>query len=238
MYDIPNMAQRKKEQSSKEKISENKERKVPSGPLKDKGRTIARLIATVGKVIRKYGYPGLTLANIGKESGVDRKLVYDYFGSVNNLIETYIKQKDFWRFGGQKAIEKMVEKPKQIGRDQIYGLLEGQFDTLFKDRSYQRIIHWELGEKRDLLRHIADTREETGERIFEIIESEFKAAEVDIRARLALQIGGIYYLILHARSNGSTVCGIDINEEKGRERIKKAIKDMVYEIYEKAGVDK
>lgn len=198
---------------------------------------MARLVATVGKVIQKYGYPGLTLVNIGKESGLDRKLVYTYFGSVDKLVETYIREKDFWKSSAQKSIEKMVESPDQIGKEQIYSLLEGQFDTLFKDRSWQRIIHWELGEKKKLLRGIADAREEIGEKVFEIIDKEFKD-HVDIRARLALQIGGIYYLILHARSNGSNVCGIDINEEDGKERIKKAVKDIVYEAYAKAGVDK
>ena len=215
-----------------------KERKIHSGPLYDKARTKARLIATVGKIIQKYGYRGLTLVNIGKESGLDRKLVYTYFGTVDNLVEEYIKQRDFWKFGGKKAVENMLETPEDIGKDDIYNLLIGQFDTLFKDRAYQQIIHWELGEKNKLLRNIADKREAVGELVFKVIEDKFSKANIDIRARLALQVGGIYYLVLHARANGSTVCGIDINQEEGEMRIKNAIKEIVDDAFHKAKYNK
>lgn len=75
-----------------------------------------------------------------------------------------------------------------------------------------------------------------GEQVYEIISTAFDKASVDICARLALQIGGIYYLTLHAKSNGSTVCGIDINEEGGRERIKEVLKEIIDEAYTKAGI--
>ena len=62
------MGRKKKEDSESE---EPKQRKVSAGPIREKARTMERLIATVGKVIQKHGYPGLTVANIGKESGLD-----------------------------------------------------------------------------------------------------------------------------------------------------------------------
>lgn len=228
------MGRTKKEEHPENEIK--KVRKVHSGLLKDKSRTMARLVAAVGKVIQKHGYPGLTLANIERETAINRKVVYTYFGSLDSLIETYIREKDFWKFGGKKAITKMLEEPDLINKNDIYSLLEGQFDALFSDRAYQRIIHWELGENHKVLKNIADKREALGEQVFEIISTEFDKASVDIRARLALQIGGIYYLTLHAKSNGSTVCGIDINEEAGRERIKEALKQIIDEAYVKAGI--
>lgn len=57
---------------------------------------MGKMIASVGKVLEEKGYIGLTVANISKYAGVDRKLVTLYFGSVEKLIETYIKGKDYW----------------------------------------------------------------------------------------------------------------------------------------------
>lgn len=102
----------------------------------------------------------------------------------------------------------------------------------------QKIIHWELSGAKDVLRTIADRREETGEEILSVIAPGFENIDVDIRARLALLVGGIYYLTLHAKGNGSTFCGIDINEEEGKERIANAVRNLIFEAYEKADIDK
>ena len=105
---------------------------------------------------------------------------------------------------------------------------------ILKYKFLQKIIHWELGENKKMLRELADKREETGEQLFGLIDHYFENTDVNIRARLALLIGGIYYLSLHSKSNGSAVCGIDINEDEGLLEIEKAIKEIIYESFEKA----
>ena len=109
---------------------------------------------------------------------------------------------------------------------------------MLKDKALQKIIHWELGENSKLLRSLADERERVGEQLFSLIMSDFEKSPVDLRARLALILGGIYYLSLHSKSNGSLVCGIDVNEDSGKQRIENAIREIIFEAYEKAGVKK
>lgn len=232
------MGRKKKTETENTEQSAPKTRKLTSGPLRDKSRTKARMIEAVGKVIQKKGYPGLTAPNIALAAGVDKKLVWTYFGGVENLIEEYICQKDFWKSVSKSFIEDLLKHPETIGKKEIESILQSQFETLYKDKALQKIIHWELGEKNKVLRDVADKREEIGEQLFSAILPDFTHTAVDLRARLALLIGGIYYLTLHAKSNGSLFCGIDINEEEGRERIKTEIQKIVFELYEKAGVVK
>lgn len=221
-----------------EKETPPKPRKTLSGPLRDKSRTMARMVAAVGKVIQKKGYPGLTAPNIATAAGVDKKLVWTYFGGVNKLIEEYIHQKDFWRLAEKGDVEALLKNPNQIGPNEIGNLLESQFEVLLKDKALQKIIHWELGENSKLLRSLADERERVGEQLFSLIMSDFEKSLVDLRARLALILGGIYYLSIHSKSNGSLVCGIDVNENSGKQRIENAIREIIFEAYEKAGVKK
>lgn len=209
-----------------------KSRKVPSGLLRDKSRTQARMVASVGKVLQKKGYPGLTPPNIAAAAGVDKKLVWAYFGGLDNLIEEYFQQKDFWKVGSKNVISDMLASPDTIGREAIYTLLQNQFDTLVKDKVLQKFIHWELGENNKMLRKVADEREEIGEQLFKVLEPDFKDSDVNLRATLALLIGGIYYLSLHAHSNGSTFCGIDINIDEGKRQIDDTIKDIIYRIFD------
>lgn len=232
------MEPKKKSNTKNTEKTPPKIRKVSSGPLRDKSRTMARMVAAVGKVIQKKGYPGLTAPNIAIAAGVDKKLVWTYFGSVDHLVEEYIRQKDFWKLTEKKYIEDLLKKPENISKKEISEILQSQFEVLQKDKALQKIIHWELGETNKMLRKIADRREEIGEQLFSIIMPAFETTNVDLRARLALILGGIYYLSLHSKSNGSLVCGIDINEEDGRIRIEKAIQDIIFETYEKAGVNK
>lgn len=232
------MGRKKKTEIENTEDSTPKPRKTLSGPLRDKSRTMARMVAAVGKVIQKKGYPGLTAPNIAIAAGVDKKLVWTYFGSVDNLIEEYVRQKDFWKFAAKSYIDDILKEPEQIGKNEVNSLLQNQLDVLIRDRALQKIIHWELGENNKMLRKVADRREEIGERMFSVIMPEFENTNTDLRARLALLIGGIYYLALHAKTNGSAFCGIDINIDSERERIETAIQDIIFEAYEKAGVNK
>lgn len=206
---------------------EKKPRKVLSGPIREKARTIDKLIAAVGKVIQKQGYQGLNIANISKVAGTDRRLVYTYFGSLDNLVEAYVKQKDYWNSEAKKQVSDIVEKGESLDSQQVVSLLQGQFDSVLKDKALQKIIHWELGESNKILRKISDNREELGEELFKLGESEFDTTNIDIRAILALQIGGLYYLALHSKSNGSLFCGIDLNGPEGKKRIDKAMEKVV-----------
>jgi len=211
-------------------------RKVTSGPVRDKARTMKKMIAAVGKVIQKKGYPGLTAPNIAKAAQIDKKLVWTYFGGVDQLIEAYISQKDFWNFSAQKEIESFLQTNNTLSKEEINTLLLNQFETLLKDKALQKIIHWEIGESNDTLRRLADQREEIGEELFSRTKADFEHSTIDIRARLALLISGIYYLSLHAKSNGSMFCGIDINDPEGKARIESSITAMIFESYDQAQI--
>lgn len=215
-----------------------KPRKVVSGPIRDKEKTKRRLIATVGKVLQKYTYSGLSITNIAKESGLNPKLIYLYFGNLDNLIEAYIMEKDFWSGKLRARITEFTENPKPLGAQDTNDLFQLQFDSFLKDKSMQRIIHWEMGVKNKLLRKIADDREKVGESALELIASQFEDTDVDIQATLSIILGGIYYLTLHAKNNGSTVGGIDMNDDEGRERIEKAIERLIYRDFEDAKTQK
>lgn len=223
------MKRKKKEENDS---IEPKSRKIPSGLIRDKSRTKARMVASVGKVLQKKGYPGLTAPNIATAAGVDKKLVWAYFGGLDNLIEEYFQQKDFWKASSKSVISDMLTNPDNIGKEEIYTLLQNQFDTLIKDKVLQKFIHWELGENNKMLRKVADEREEIGEKLFEVLEPDFKDSDVNLRATLALLIGGIYYLSLHAKSNGSTFCGIDINIDEGKSQIDDTIKNIIYRTFD------
>lgn len=212
---------------------ESKSRKRTSGKLRDKERTKVKMIQAVGKVLLKKGYTGLNASAIAKEAGIDKSLVWTYFGSLDNLVEEYIAQRDFWKYKAADSINTLLTFKDGIKEEYISGLLQFQFQSLLDDEILQRIMLWGISEKKDFLRHISDERELIGEEVFKIVDPQFKNSEIDIRGILAIIVAGIYYLVLHGKTNGSLFCGIDLNTTDGEQRVKESIAQIISMAYKK-----
>lgn len=210
--------------------AENK-RKVTDGALRNKERTKQKMVDAVGEVLKEKGYAGLTINNIVNKAKVDRKLVALYFGDINNLIEEYLNKRDYWMSKVAPKIQSIVENAEGFGQNEITSILHTLYDEVSKSADLQRILSWEISEHHDKLRELADNRETLGNELFKATDKDFKDNNINLRAILALQIAGIYYLILHASANGSTFCGVDINTSEGQKSIKDALVTVVDLVY-------
>lgn len=211
---------------------EPKNRKRTSGKLRDKERTKEKMIQAVGKVLLKKGYTGLNATTIAKEAGIDKSLVWTYFGILDNLVEEYIDQRDFWKFKAKESIENLTSVIKEVNEHDMAALLQFQYKALLEDEMLQRIMLWGISEKKDFLRNISNERELIGEEIFKNIDPQFKDSIIDIRAILAIVLAGIYYLTLHGKTNTSLFCGIDLNTENGEQRINESISKIISMAYQ------
>lgn len=210
-----------------------KNRKRTSGKFRDKERTKLKMIQAVGKVLLKKGYTGLNASSIAKEAGIDKSLVWTYFGSLDNLVEEYIAQRDFWRFKATDSINTLLTFKDGIKDEYMSGLLQFQFQALLDDEILQRIMLWGISEKKDFLKHLSDQRELVGEEVFKILDPQFKNSNIDIRGILAILVAGIYYLVLHGKINRGLFCGIDLNTTDGQERIKESISQIISMAFKK-----
>lgn len=64
--------------------------------MKDKELTKRKLIDTIGEISKVHGFKSVRISKVSRQAGADRKLVYRYFGDLNNLIEAYIIENDYW----------------------------------------------------------------------------------------------------------------------------------------------
>jgi len=204
------------------------------GALRNKERTKLKLLDAVGEIIRSEGFSQLQLTKIEKIAGVNRKLIYDYFGAVKSLIETYIRSKDYWVSYANSANKIVEESTGDHGRELIQMLLLNQLDSFSKDGDMQQIVLWQISHDNPLISEICAERERIGKILLTSTDSHFNGTNVDIRARMALMIAGIYFLVLHSKKVNSLFCGIDLNTPDGMERIKTAITNMSEEAYVQA----
>ncbi|WP_294204787.1 TetR/AcrR family transcriptional regulator [uncultured Chryseobacterium sp.] len=206
-------------------------RKVVQGPIRDKEKTKQKLLAAVGKILRVKGYSGLKVSKIAAVAGFDKKLIYEYFGSTEKLIDEYIRSQDYWSRLDKEPIDvDMSDGGQELSKMAILS----QYDSLKKNKELQKIILWGLSESKPFLKKIADQREEIGEELFtNIVDPHFKEDASRYRAITALVISGVYYLNMFTGHNTSTFCGINVKSEEGRKEIEMAIEEIIDSAYEK-----
>ncbi len=205
-------------------------RKVVQGPIRDKEKTKQKLLAAVGKILRVKGYSGLKVSKIAAVAGFDKKLIYEYFGSTEKLIDEYIRSQDYW-----SKINEGIEVDLSDGGQELSKLaVLNQFESLKKNKELQKIILWELSESKPILRKLVDQREEAGGMLFEhITDPHFGEKATRFRAIMALIISGAYYLNLYTGYNANKFNGIDLKTDEGRDEIEKAIVELIDFAYQK-----
>ncbi|REC44269.1 MULTISPECIES: TetR/AcrR family transcriptional regulator [Chryseobacterium] len=205
-------------------------RKVVQGPIRDKEKTKQKLLNAVGKILKTKGYSGLMVSKIAAVAGFDKKLIYEYFGSTDKLIDEYIRSQDYWsKFEPASDIDL-----SDGGREMSKLAILNQFESLKKNKELQKILVWEMSESRPILKKLLDQREEVGEELFKnITDPHFGDKAEEYRAITAILVAGIYHLNLYTGHNGTTFCGIEMKTEEGRKKIEKALVDIIDFAYNK-----
>lgn len=196
---------------------------------RNKDKSKQQFLNAVGKLLRMEGYTALKVNDIAAEAGLDKKLIYNYFGGTTQLLDEYILSQDYWSNVTSDSLPpEITDGGKEIAKQ----MLLAQFDFVAQNKELQKILLWRLSEERDSLRRLTDQQEANGEQLFSnVSDIYFGADATQYRAAMALLVSGIYYLNLYASVNGSVFCGIDLNQKEGQEEIKKALATLVDLIY-------
>ena len=209
-----------------------------NGSVNNKERSKLKLIAAVGGIIKSQGFSGLTISKIAKEAGLDRKLISLYFGSLENLVETYIRSKDYFISANGNAGSLMTESTNVNPQTLLKDILSNQLDFFSKETEMQEIILWQLNERSNIMYEMAEEREKLGAAFFDLADPVFEGSSVDIRAISGLLVAGIYYMVLHAKSNDSLFCQIDIKTKKGIDRVRQSVSQIIDAAFDRAKKDK
>ena len=206
-------------------------RKIYQGLSNDKERSTQKLIEAVGTIIKSKGYTGLNATNIAKAAGLDRRLISLYFGSLDNLIETYVRGRDYWLAASGDAVKMINENTGESTLPILDCLLSNQLDFFFSSEEMQKIVLWQISESTQIMQEVCEEREQLSKHFFELSDKELAGKDIDLRAVSALLVAGVYYLVLHAKSTDTLFCEIDLKTSGGMERIKKSIHSILEKTY-------
>jgi len=206
-------------------------RKIVDGEIRNKERTKEKLIEAVGEILVSEGYTKLGINNIARKAMVDKKLIYRYFGSLDELLSQYFRKRDFWTQLSEGTFENIDLSFEDHGKHLASEFLIHLFDNLYNLEEARKILTWEISEKSDHLKKLSFERELLGKDMFAQTDEYFENSHINLRACYAILLSGVYYLTLHAKATGGNFCEIDINTTDGQKEIKKALFDMIELIF-------
>ncbi|EHQ24755.1 TetR/AcrR family transcriptional regulator [Mucilaginibacter paludis] len=202
--------------------------------MKNKEETKRRFINAVGEILKNEGYSALGVNNIARKAGVNKGLLYRYFGKLEYLIEAYVVENDYWMTFSNKLNEFISNNKSLSSQHLVTQILQNQYKFFLSEPEMQRLIHWELSGDCRLMTSIHNARESNGQKLLEMTDKDFENTKVNFRAIAALLVGGIYYTILHTRFNGGMFCDIDLMSANGQNEILKSIEQIVGWAFEKS----
>ena len=202
-------------------------KKIRSDPPKNRDReaTRTRLIEAVGTLLAREGFTRLGVNAVAREAGVDKVLIYRYFGGLPELIVAFGRDGNFWPSikelaGGDVVAFGQLPLAEQLSR------LGKNFMAAIRNRPLtQEILAWEMIERNELTAELETIRENTMMNFFEMF---FRTTDKgpDIAAMGAIIGAGISYLVSRGRKI-RFYNGIDLDSEAGWQRLQGAIDTMI-----------
>ena len=206
------------------------ERKATAGNVRNKERSKKKFLDAVGKILKTKGYAALKVNDIAATAGVDKKMIYTYFGGMDGLMDEYIRSQDYWSNVSDESLPlEITDGGKAVAKE----MLLSQFEHVFKNKELQKLLLWRLSEERKSLRKLTDNQEQNGEALFSAVaDLHFDQNSKKFRAIMAIMISGLYYLNIYSTVNGSVFCGLDMKTDEGRNEVKDAVSFLMDQTYD------
>jgi AcrR family transcriptional regulator len=201
--------------------------------IRDSEVSKRKMLDAVGEIVRTSGVHELKVNRIAQVAELDKGLIRYHFKGLNNLLRTYIDERDYWPpFFERYKIDESADQ-NEI-KEMFIALMQENLKLFYADKEMQKIILWQITKSSPLLRNISEAREDQGEKLFKLTDETFLKSGVSFKAVIALLLGGTYFAVLQAHSIKSRVCGIDLNWEHDFKIFQRTIAQIISWAYEKA----
>ena len=119
------------------------------GRVRDAERTRGRIVEAAVREFAEKGFAGARVESIGRGAGVNKQLLYHYFGGKEDLFREVVERKIEERLGRLEGAPDGLEE-----------LLEYHFEKLYEDLDWLRFLTWEAAGHGDET-HMEEERRES-----------------------------------------------------------------------------
>ena len=188
---------------------------------RNRPRTEARLREALAVVLAEGGFAALTPSAVARQAGVDKMLIYRYFGGLDGLVEAVANGPDFFPTfdeicGGDPAALRALPIPERAA-----AMLDAYARLLMARPMVLELMVWELVERNELTAIMETAREEMGLRLGRELFEDVRDPQT-MGAVTALLAAGVTYLALRRRKI-RWFNGVDLRADEGWAQIRQAV---------------
>lgn len=164
------------------------------------------MIRAVGTLLAREGFQGMGVNAIAREAGVDKVLIYRYFGSLDTLIDRYCQEVDFWPMADE-LIGYDEDAAMALGPGKRLALIINNLGkSLLRRPLSLEIVAWELAAPSEFSRHLNAARKRVTAEIFQRFFPEVKVPESGpsndpIRETYYILVASVVLLIVRNRQD-------------------------------------
>jgi AcrR family transcriptional regulator len=189
---------------------------------RNKEETKERIVDAVGKLLAEGGFRRLGVNAVAREAGVDKVLIYRYFGGMPELLRAFGESGDFWPTLEELTAHDLNGLREEPLAQAAATVLRSFVRALQRRPLTHEILAWETVERNELTEVLEEVREDAAARLLEEIAPVAEESRVDIAAITALLGAGIMYLVVRSR-HVKVFNTVDIGSEEGWRRLEAAI---------------
>jgi AcrR family transcriptional regulator len=189
---------------------------------RDRGATEESIIKAVGTLLAREGIMAVGVNSVAKEAGIDKVLIYRYFGGMPQLLRAFGESEEFWPSVSEMTGEDIEALMSMPLAESVSAVLINFARALRRRPITLEIMAWELVEQNELTEVLREVRENMSIKLFHEFSAKFRDVDEDIAAMVTLLSAAISYLLLRRRDT-EIYNTIDIRSQKGWERIEQSI---------------
>jgi AcrR family transcriptional regulator len=196
----------------------------PKG-ARDKESTRLRLLDSVGTLLAREGFGALGVNAVAREAGVDKVLIYRYFGGMDELLRAFGQTGDFWPSIAQVIGDDPSELMALPLGDRWAQGLSRYAQELRRRPVTKEILAWEQIEQNGLTGILQQAREEWFDELMTHFPNDSDSTDADLTTTILLLVGAIHYFVVRSRFQAD-FSGVPIDTDEGWQHLDEVISTM------------
>jgi AcrR family transcriptional regulator len=197
---------------------------------RDRAATEARILGAVGEVLARDGFGAIGVNAIARQAGVDKVLIYRYFGGLPELLRAWGQSGRFW----PRVADLLGPEPQALlalpAAERWARFFEHFIDELCSRPLTLEVLAAELVERNELTAILEAEREAWGEEAMRVLGGAELAARPHLQAVTLLLVAGLQYLLLRSRRI-RVFGGVDLRSDAGWAQLKQSIRTLGQDVF-------
>lgn len=206
---------------------------TPAAP-RDRAATEERLLAAVATVLARDGFGAIGVNAVAREAGVDKVLIYRYFGDLPGLLRAWGRSGRFW----PSVDELLAARPGLLAlpaAERWAGFFAHFIDALRARPLTLEVMAAEIVERNELTAILEAEREQWGEQAFAVLGGPEMATQPHLRHVTLLLVAGVQHLLLRARRI-RVFGGLALHDDADWAALKRSIETLARQVLPQAAL--